>query len=68
VMEFLPWLDQECKFIVFPFMIIMPYPVGVRFPLYSKGVDTYRFEYGVFLLNKNIEMVRVILVFSEKSV
>jgi hypothetical protein len=28
-----------------------------RFPLYSKGVDTYRFEYGVFLLNKNIEMV-----------
>lgn len=28
-----------------------------RFPLYSKGVDTYRFEYGVFLLNKNIELV-----------
>ncbi|KAH9177034.1 hypothetical protein EDB89DRAFT_1937769 [Lactarius sanguifluus] len=32
--------------------------VGPRmFPLFSKGVDTYRFEYGVFLLNKNIEMV-----------
>ncbi|KAF8912897.1 hypothetical protein CPB84DRAFT_1841339 [Gymnopilus junonius] len=31
--------------------------VGPRmFPLFSKGVDTYRFEYGVFLLNKNIEM------------
>ena len=28
-----------------------------RFPLYSKGVDTYRFEYAVFLLNKDIEMV-----------
>jgi UV radiation resistance-associated gene protein len=28
-----------------------------RFPLYAKGVDTYRFEYGVFLLNKNIELV-----------
>lgn len=28
-----------------------------RFPLFSKGVDTYRFEYGVFLLNKDIEMV-----------
>lgn len=27
------------------------------FPLYSKGVDTYRFEYGVFLLNKDIEML-----------
>ena len=28
-----------------------------RFPLYSKGVDTYRYEYGVFLLNKDIELV-----------
>ncbi|KAI6010183.1 hypothetical protein EDC04DRAFT_2610324 [Pisolithus marmoratus] len=28
-----------------------------RFPLFSKGVDTYRFEYGVFLLNKDIEML-----------
>ncbi|GJJ13923.1 hypothetical protein Clacol_008180 [Clathrus columnatus] len=27
------------------------------FPLYSKGVETYRFEYGVYLLNKNIEML-----------
>ncbi|KAF8525195.1 hypothetical protein BU17DRAFT_84116 [Hysterangium stoloniferum] len=27
------------------------------FPLYSKGVETYRFEYAVFLLNKNIELV-----------
>lgn len=27
------------------------------FPLYSRGVDRYRFEYGVFLLNKNIEQV-----------
>lgn len=32
--------------------------VGPRmFPLFSKGVDTYRFEYGVFLLNKNIELL-----------
>ncbi|KAF9015411.1 hypothetical protein BDQ17DRAFT_1341023 [Cyathus striatus] len=32
--------------------------VGPRmFPLFSVGVDTYRFEYGVFLLNKNIEML-----------
>ncbi|KAH9486703.1 UV radiation resistance-associated protein [Psilocybe cubensis] len=32
--------------------------VGPRmFPLFSKGVDTYRFEYGVFLLNKDIEML-----------
>ena len=36
----------------------------VRFPLFSKGVDTYRFEYGVFLLNKNIEFV--CLLFSLK--
>jgi hypothetical protein len=29
------------------------------FPLYGKGVDKYRFDYGVFLLNKNIEQVRI---------
>ncbi|GAA5917328.1 hypothetical protein JCM5296_000947 [Sporobolomyces johnsonii] len=27
------------------------------FPLYGKGVDRYRFDYGVFLLNKNIEQL-----------
>lgn len=27
------------------------------FPLFMKGVVRYRFEYGVFLLNKNIEML-----------
>lgn len=27
------------------------------FPLYSKGVDRYRFEYAVFLLNKDIEQI-----------
>lgn len=28
-----------------------------RFPLYSKGIERYRFEYAVFLLNKNLELV-----------
>jgi len=28
-----------------------------RFPLYAKGVERYRYEYAVFLLNKNIETV-----------
>lgn len=27
------------------------------FPLYSKGVESYRFEYAVFLLNKDIEQL-----------
>ena len=27
------------------------------FPLYSKGVDRYRFDYAVFLLNKDIEQL-----------
>jgi hypothetical protein len=27
------------------------------FPLFAKGVDRYRFDYAVFLLNKNIEQV-----------
>ena len=37
--------------------------IMVRFPLFSRGVDTYRFEYGVFLLNKNIEFVSQSLFF-----
>jgi UV radiation resistance-associated gene protein len=28
-----------------------------RFPLYSKGAETLRFEYAVFLLNKDIEQL-----------
>ncbi|PFH54705.1 hypothetical protein AMATHDRAFT_248 [Amanita thiersii Skay4041] len=32
--------------------------VGPRmFPLFARGVDAYRFEYGVFLLNKNINLL-----------
>lgn len=30
------------------------------FPLYTRGMEIYRFEYGVFLLNKNLEMVTLI--------
>jgi hypothetical protein len=33
-------------------------PSPARFPLYSKGVERYRFEYAVYLLNKDIESVR----------
>ncbi|KAJ9120869.1 hypothetical protein QFC22_002804 [Naganishia vaughanmartiniae] len=29
------------------------------FPLYAKGVEKYRYDYGVFLLNKNIELLMV---------
>ncbi|THH11370.1 hypothetical protein EW145_g688 [Phellinidium pouzarii] len=36
-----------CRGLVYP----------ITFPLYSKGVDTYRFEYAVFLLNKDIELL-----------
>ncbi|GES94096.1 UV radiation resistance protein [Rhizophagus clarus] len=31
--------------------------LGALFPLYAKGTDRYRFEYAVFLLNKNIEQL-----------
>lgn len=41
----------------FIYTMIQPSNYYTRFPLFSKGVDTYRFEYGVFLLNKDIEMV-----------
>ena len=31
--------------------------VWARFPLYSRGVDRTRFEYAVYLLNKNLEQL-----------
>ena len=31
--------------------------ISPKFPLYSKGVDRTRFEYAVFLLNKNLEQL-----------
>lgn len=37
--------------------MLIPRSTVVRFPLYSRGVDKFRYEYGVFLLNKNIEAV-----------
>lgn len=37
-----------------------------RFPLYAKGVERYRYEYAVFLLNKNIETVRAHSLAPEK--
>jgi hypothetical protein len=36
---------------------ISPPPLNGKYPLYSKGVDRTRFEYGVFLLNKNLEQL-----------
>lgn len=31
--------------------------ISPKFPLYSRGVDRTRFEYAVFLLNKNVEQL-----------
>jgi hypothetical protein len=31
-----------------------------RFPLFVKGKEKFQFEFGVFLLNKNIAQVRVL--------
>ncbi|CAG8528932.1 4624_t:CDS:2 [Diversispora eburnea] len=36
---------------------ISPLSIPRQFPLYSKGVDRFRFEWAVFLLNKNIEQL-----------
>lgn len=56
-MEYLPWLDHECMGHFFYLQARLSTKHFYRFPLFSKGVDTYRFEYAVFLLNKDIEMV-----------
>lgn len=40
-----------------PISTNMPSAAARTFPLYQKGAVTYRFEYGVFLLNSNIELL-----------
>lgn len=40
-----------------PISTNMPSPAARTFPLYQKGAVTYRFEYGVFLLNSDIELL-----------
>ena len=40
-----------------PISTTMPSPAARTFPLYEKGAVTYRFEYGVFLLNSDIELL-----------
>jgi hypothetical protein len=35
----------------------MPSLAARTFPLYQKGAVTYRFEYGVFLMNSDIELL-----------
>jgi len=56
-MTFRQWLDLECQWTLKITQIDTAKTFNYRFPLFSKGVDTYRYEYGVFLLNKDIEMV-----------
>lgn len=40
-----------------PISTTMPSLAARTFPLYQKGAVTYRFEYGVFLLNSDIELL-----------
>ncbi|KAK0507839.1 hypothetical protein JMJ35_009728 [Cladonia borealis] len=40
-----------------PISTNMPSLAARTFPLYQKGAVTYRFEYGVFLLNSDIELL-----------
>ena len=40
-----------------PISTSMPSDAARTFPLYQKGAVAYRFEYGVFLLNSNIELL-----------
>ncbi|KAL6721730.1 hypothetical protein ACLMJK_000835 [Lecanora helva] len=43
--------------IVDPVSANMPSSAARTFPLFQKGAVAYRFEYGVFLLNSNIELL-----------
>lgn len=39
---------------------------AAEFPLFTKGVDLARADYGLFLLNKNLAQVKTALIRSEK--
>ena len=39
-------------------LVNQQYQDNPEFPLYWKGSDRFRFDYGVFLLNKDVEQVR----------
>ncbi|KAF9435993.1 hypothetical protein BGZ76_005078 [Entomortierella beljakovae] len=50
-----PITPMGCRAFIYDPVSIL---VGPReFPLYGKGQERYRFEYGVFLLNKNVEQL-----------
>ena len=45
-------------FICRPYLVFLCY----SFPLYSKGKEKFQFNYGVYLLNKNIAQVRILFL------
>jgi len=52
-----PTPHGSTSMILDPISINMPSAAARVFPLYQKGAVTYRFEYGVFLLNSDIELL-----------
>ena len=52
-----PSLHGSTSTILDPISANMPSTAARTFPLYQKGAVTYRFEYGVFLLNSDIELL-----------
>ncbi|RHZ84926.1 hypothetical protein Glove_74g133 [Diversispora epigaea] len=50
-----PMTPMSSKSLIFD--PISPLSIPRQFPLYSKGVDRFQFEWAVFLLNKNIEQL-----------
>ena len=56
----IPYPPSPCgsaSTILDPISTTMPSQAARTFPLYQKGAVTYRFEYGVFLLNSDIELL-----------
>lgn len=47
---------SSCEFTVITFSEFV-FALCFRFPLYAKGKEKFQFNYGVFLLNKNISQV-----------
>ena len=52
-----PSLHGSTSTILDPVSANMPSTAARTFPLYQKGAVAYRFEYGVFLLNSDVELL-----------
>jgi UV radiation resistance-associated gene protein len=53
-----PMLPRSSRSMIYDYITTFRYTDTCEFPLYSKNVEQFKYDYAVFLLNKNIEQVQ----------